>query len=1015
MNVLVAALARACADRPFADKRLLAPTLRVGRQWLDAAARAGFPALGCRVETLRSLAVGLAAPELAARGLSLAPRRAALLLAAAAAAAPGRRLRYLGEAAARTGFPAALLASLTALRLCAVPARRLRRGVLEEGATGGDLETLLAEYEALLGRERLVDYPGVLALAAGRLGREPGALGPGALVLVPADLERAGLEAALLAALAPATLLELPVDPPGWAPAMRLATAVGEANEVREVLRGCLASGVPLDEVELLHTDARAYVPLVLDVLAALDDPGAAPGGEPPVTFAEGVPCDRSRPGRALAAWLRWELGGHPQGILVALVREGLLDTGEPEDRRTGFGRLAALLRGVGIGIGRDRYLPKLEARIASLERRLREGEDAAAAGEGEEEPGTRRERIGGDLAALRTLREMVRRLLDLALPGASGLELVRAAGVFLRDCARSADRFDGYAAQSLGREIAEMAALLGSAGAERFDAAAWLAALPAETRVLGSGPRPGRLHVDRVGGGGHSGRPHLFVVGLDQGRFPGAGLQDPLLLDAERARLDPGMPTAAARLEDRVASFRRLLARQRGSVTLSWPCRDVVGDRELYPSPVLLAAHRHISGRPEADQGDLLAAVAPASFAPGAPEEALDAGEWWLWRLAGPGPVAGAEAAALRDAPHLARGREALAARAGEAFTPWDGLVPEAGAALDPTAAEGRVLSAGGLETAGACPLRFFFRYALGIAPPEELVVDPGRWLDPLARGLLLHELFEEFLRELAAGGRLPDADRDRARLGELLEEKVAAALDAFPPPSEAAFRCERAELGRVAGIFLAEEARHCREAGSAPQYLEVSLGLPPGRHGTALDAAEPIRVELPDGRAIRARGRVDRVDRVAGGHVVWDYKTGSAWGYDRADPFVEGRKIQPFLYVRMIERRLREAGVPEPRVLEAGYFFPGVKALGERFSWSAERLAAGAEVLGELCALVAAGAFLPTTDAGDCGFCDYLPVCGDVEAQAAASRRKVRAAVPLAPLRRLRARSLGAGEGGA
>ena len=57
-----------------------------------------------------------------------------------------------------------------------------------------------------------------------------------------------------------------------------------------------------------------------------------------------------------------------------------------------------------------------------------------------------------------------------------------------------------------------------------------------------GLGPRGGCLHVAHVLAGGHSGRPHTFIVGLDDGRFPGVGLQDPILLDEER-RASPDLP----------------------------------------------------------------------------------------------------------------------------------------------------------------------------------------------------------------------------------------------------------------------------------------------------------------------------------------------------------------------------------------------------------------------------------------------------------------------------------------
>jgi len=194
---------------------------------------------------------------------------------------------------------------------------------------------------------------------------------------------------------------------------------------------------------------------------------------------------------------------------------------------------------------------------------------------------------------------------------------------------------------------------------------------------------------------------------------------------------------------------------------------------------------------------------------------------------------------------------------------------------------------------------------------------------------------------------------------------------------------------------------------------YLEASLGMTAGDHGTALDDPAPVPVRLPDGRSIRARGRVDRVDRVGGpggSWEIWDYKSGGTWGYDRADPFPEGRKIQPYLYLRMVEQRLRAAVDPRAVVRSFGYFFPGAKGRGERISWDAGRLAAGGDALARLCRIIDAGAFAATTAADrDCGYCDYRAACGDVVAQAAGSVRKIRTGEPLlAPFGELRATSL-------
>jgi ATP-dependent helicase/nuclease subunit B len=228
------------------------------------------------------------------------------------------------------------------------------------------------------------------------------------------------------------------------------------------------------------------------------------------------------------------------------------------------------------------------------------------------------------------------------------------------------------------------------------------------------------------------------------------------------------------------------------------------------------------------------------------------------------------------------------------------------------------------------------------------------------------------------------------------MLVDKVAQYRDLYPPPTPSAFESQSRELRIAAATFLREEERFCQETGSQPVYLEASLGLPADGHGTPLDTAEPVPVKLPSGKLIRTRGRIDRIDRIGAGaietYAVWDYKSGSTYGYERANPFRQGRLIQPVLYVSIVTHRLREVVSPQAQVTNFGFFFPGSRAAGQRVNWSAGELAAGLNILELMCNVLHQGAFLPTNDhEADCTYCDYQAVCGDVAALAEASQRKL------------------------
>ena len=128
---------------------------------------------------------------------------------------------------------------------------------------------------------------------------------------------------------------------------------------------------------------------------------------------------------------------------------------------------------------------------------------------------------------------------------------------------------------------------------------------------------------------------------------------------------------------------------------------------------------------------------------------------KWWLWRLCG--------ATAVHD-PGGPGACSTIRTWLRAAMPPPSVAEPSspntmAGSSrLDPISIprgpSTRSMSANRLQKIGNCPLEYFFEYGLNIALPDELTVDPTVWLDSsvqLAR--CLHELFENFIRELMAG----------------------------------------------------------------------------------------------------------------------------------------------------------------------------------------------------------------------------------------------------------------------
>ena len=1022
----------------FEEKWLVTPSLRVGHQWLDTVTLAGGPVLNVRVKTLKGIALELAGPDMARLGVSLITTTGSLIFIDRIV----NRLRssssgYLSSLPTGPTLSQTVCSTVDALRLAGLTAQDLDPQCFEAPEKSRDLAFILTEYLCALAEKNLIDYTAALSMAAERLANDPMGLGVDVVALLPEDLDLSHMEQALVAALPATSRISLSVDQPGepasdlpealadasllrWlhaplsAPApvkdgtAEIFRAVGEANEVREVLRRCLSNGYRFDEVEILHTDTEDYVPLIFEVLV---DPGAEltfTDENFPVTFTEGIPARYSKPGRALIAWIAWLQNGFMQATLARMIQDGLLELSGMDRQEFSFSGLAALFREVSIGLGRDRYNPKLLEKISELQQVTDGGSFSASVKGKGEHVRTAQNRLSG----LKILLGVVQGLLEVSPPaGSTNDELLAAAKKFLQESARSETELDNYALAALLDGINDMAFWTAQDKEPvSLDLWEWLKSLPSTVRVGGSGPRPGRLHVAHVMSGGHSGRKHTFVIGLDDGRFPGAGLNDPLLLDEERGKLSPKLRKASAEPGLRLDRFARLHARLRGTVTLGFSCLNLQEDREMFPSPVVLSAYRILSNNREGDQGDMLMWLPrPASFAPLTSDLCLNEHEWWLWRLCGPEMISDARQVVGRRFPHLARGLVAATARASDEFTIYDGLLPNPPAKLDPCSVEGPVLSARRLESVGCCPLRYFFNYVLDISPPEELAVDLTRWLDSVNLGNLLHEVFYRFMSEIIAERRLPLYERDRGRLLHTLDAVVKRYESIFPSPGPSAFRRQMLQLIRTAQIFLIEEEVLCRH--SKPLFLEASIGMPSDERSSPLDVAEPIAIPLPGGKTIRARGRIDRLDSVEDGseevYSIWDYKTGWPTKYERPDYFWQGRVIQHALYIEIARAILRKKVSPAAEVSHFGYFFPGSGHRGIRIRRWRSQMINAAEVIDKLCQILASGCFLPTNNAReDCPFCDYLLICGDTDALAAASTRKL--ANPLnqclQPMRELR-----------
>ena len=393
----------------------------------------------------------------------------------------------------------------------------------------------------------------------------------------------------------------------------------------------------------------------------------------------------------------------------------------------------------------------------------------------------------------------------------------------------------------------------------------------------------------------------HVFLVGLTAGRFPVRPPVSALLDRTERLALCaaglPLDPREAWEARER-ALFRVLVAGARQRLSVSAARLDETG-RDLIPSVFVEELERVATPVKET-------VAAFRVLTPGLP----------LFR----DPSLG---------PHAARTAAIERLRETGLLSPYNGQVTDSAELewLARRVGDEYVWSPTQLESYAKCPWAFFSGRLLGLA----LLEDPDEDMDPVTRGIILHDALARFFSAASheVGGpvflRTADLKWAEPLAARALDDAVAAARAHYWLGDPALAAAKREELSRIlVGYLRWEAAQHEEMYDSKRKKAPGMVRTAPAEHEVEIGEAVLDRNAV----RVRYRGRIDRVEagvdeRCDARDVIAavDYKTTeySTPGSGKAVAWDDGVVLQVPLYAHaLVQIRHRRVARVEYRALK-------------------------------------------------------------------------------------------------
>ncbi|HUF99263.1 MAG TPA: PD-(D/E)XK nuclease family protein [Ilumatobacter sp.] len=345
-------------------------------------------------------------------------------------------------------------------------------------------------------------------------------------------------------------------------------------------------------------------------------------------------------------------------------------------------------------------------------------------------------------------------------------------------------------------------------------------------------------------------------VLGAAEGLMPGSPSSGPLISDTDRERAGLELSTAISLRMHR--QFRSVLAAA-GRTVVTRPRGDLRATSSREPSRWLAPLGIAVDEPLPSHHAALLATEFPVHEAEHRLRRRLASAS------AGVLPV---DSTDVTSDLVLSASLALRTARRTPVFTAYDGDLTS----LDLVHFE-RPIAPTHIEAWVKCPHAYFMKHMLGIYAVEE----PGDIMEISSadRGNAMHEALDRFHREVIAG-TLPQpvgswSSHHAHRLLAIFDEVADEYESTGRTGRDASWVVERDDMRVDLSNWICRDSEYIAHYGLTIVSSEASFGD---------DGL--VTLPLPDGRAIAVKGKIDRVDRTAGGELlVVDHKTGKVDAY--------------------------------------------------------------------------------------------------------------------------------------